>query len=227
MIYLVAYLGLGACFLLTVRTINTLSKRNAATRDHPALPRSQGKFDIVDDALLPALGCAFIIVSWPVIALWMVKDKTLPKADTAARAIEEPFSVARRDLIAQTTIDEIEQCELVDDPLGAVPAVPFGHLHERWGTFSNEVHPRDTIWSFAANRTDNWGIERRRYGYVCVRDDKIGQFVVTRTEPSARPRAIADERRHRRGHIDLSAGTTRRPATTKQSAGLEHRRPLP
>jgi hypothetical protein len=84
----------------------------------------------------------------------------------------------RDDLQEMLSIEVIETRERVIDPLGAVPVVPFGHLHSAWKAFLDGVGPDDAVWSFSANWT-RWGRKELRDGYVIVRGDIIGAHFQT------------------------------------------------
>lgn len=51
------------------------------------------------------------------------------------------------------SLADIAQRELVYDPLGAAPQVPFGHAHATWKKFTESLQPVDEIWRFSAQRT--------------------------------------------------------------------------
>ena len=76
------------------------------------------------------------------------------------------------------SIEDIEARERVIDPLGAVPELPFGHLHSAWKAFLEGISPDDALWSFSANWT-RWGRKELRDGYVIVRGDIIGAHFQT------------------------------------------------
>jgi|GEM_PF-4660824 hypothetical protein len=182
MSYLLGYVGLGICFLLIAWIINRFFRSDGTMQDRLTTPRASAAFDFMQDAVIPVLAVVFAVVCWPLVAWWVVKDMARPKREDANVPIENPFTVVQSDLVELTSVAEIELRELVDDPLGAAPRVPFGHLHKQWVTFRNGVLPGDVIWSFAADRIDTWGLQRRRRGYVRVRDQQIGPFVVTMTQ---------------------------------------------
>ena len=58
------------------------------------------------------------------------------------RRRERPFRIRRRDLRYAFTQAEIEARECVYDPLGAVPALPFGHLNPAWRRYADTLEPR-------------------------------------------------------------------------------------
>ena len=118
------------------------------------------------------------------VGLWPVEvciRTVVLLSEGGGRTIDEdlPFAVARSDLLERHSISEIEKREMVIDPLGAVPDLPFGHLHPAWRKFVATVGPTDAIWSFSAEWKPRWGPEELRAGYVIVRGNSIGAYILT------------------------------------------------
>jgi hypothetical protein len=88
------------------------------------------------------------------------------------------FQVQPVNLIARMTIGEIEVHETVQDPLNAVPNLPFGHLNAAWEELKSCIRPGDEIWTFSAQ----WQIPMRkpqiREGYAVVRAREVKGFLV-------------------------------------------------
>lgn len=82
---------------------------------------------------------------------------------------EAKFAVKRAHLQERLTVLQIEAREAVDDPLRAVPNLPFGHLNAAWKTFIAGIAAADELWSFTANCETAWGRKEIRSGYVVVR----------------------------------------------------------
>ena len=76
----------------------------------------------------------------------------------------------RSHLQERLTVPQIEAREVVTDPLGAFPNLPFGHLNAAWKSFINTAGVGDEIWSFTAPWQTTWGRKEVRAGYVIVRD---------------------------------------------------------
>jgi hypothetical protein len=137
----------------------------------------------------PALASVFVWAFWPVALALMAKWKLdeireQRRANGSGQGVAERPEVEPEDLLKPTTIEDIEQREIVQDPLGAVPAVPFGHLAPRWISFRSQLQPGDEIWSFRAVRSDDWGGQEQSSGYAAVRlGDIVGHFVARRKRP--------------------------------------------
>ena len=87
--------------------------------------------------------------------------------------------VSQGDLREQLLVEEIEERERVSDPQGAVPELPFGHLHPAWLAFLEQRGAADALWSFSTHWTTPWGREELREGYVIVREGAIGPHFLT------------------------------------------------
>lgn len=72
----------------------------------------------------------------------------------------------------------VEAWERVDDPLGAVPRVPFGHLNSVWRSLKAAMQPGDELWSFASTRDETKHIWAGVSGYAIRRDGRIAAEVV-------------------------------------------------
>ena len=92
--------------------------------------------------------------------------------------VEPAFAVSKADLLMRFSRAEIEERERVDDPLRAVPADPFGHLHGVWHKFIDGLAPDWELWSFESR----WKTPYRDYqmqGYVARQGEKLGPHFVT------------------------------------------------
>lgn len=124
---------------------------------------------------------ATLILLWPIvlpafgISEWSGRTG---KQKERERKEAEIFQVQRSELLRPWTTAEVEAAELVQDPLGAVPAVSFGHLHQAWLRFRSMAEGA-AIWSFAAERPGYGAGIEKRVGYVAVRGDAIGPWFVT------------------------------------------------
>jgi hypothetical protein len=178
-IYLYWYLGFGAVVFVIVLGAHlvTKSKESDSLRDIlDAMDPDRGKlsYRILHNFVVPLLACVAVVVGWPIAIFMKVKDMLGMNSYSGASGGEQrEFSVGRDDLQEKLSIEVIETRERVIDPLGAVPAVPFGHLHSAWKAFLDGMGPDDAIWSFSAN-WKRWGRKELRDGYVIVRGDIVG-----------------------------------------------------
>ena len=92
---------------------------------------------------------------------------------------EAEFAVKRAHLQEPLTVAQIEAREAVEDPLRAVPNVPFGHLNTAWKNFIAGVAADDELWSFTARWEVAWAGRPIRSGYVVVRGGVPGSCFLT------------------------------------------------
>lgn len=183
MIYLDWYLGIGAVVLILMVAFHKLTKKkdDNSLNDVLADLRPERKalwFRLLNDVLGPALVGTLIVPFWPVLVFFKVKELVL--GEPTHDAFDEPvFAVTRDDLQAQLSLQEIVQREMVFDPLGAAPNVPFGHLNTAWKKFCEGMEPLDSVWSFTAHWTSAWGGKDIRQGYVIVSGEEIGAHFIT------------------------------------------------
>jgi len=185
MIYLIWYLAVGIVVLLVVYISHRLSLNHGSDREQELIKlthelmasldhtRKTWRDDLLDKIVLPLLAGFLILAAWPAVLLMLVKNRLFPSE--VKLLPEREFSVAMDDLIRQMTIKEIEQQEQVADPMGAVPDLPFGHLNAAWMEFMANLEQQDSVWSFAAQWTTDWGRREIREGYVILRNDNVGQ----------------------------------------------------
>lgn len=182
MIYLYWYLGIGAVVLILMVAFHKLNQKkdDNSLSDVLADLRPERKslwLRLLNDVVGPALVGTLIVPFWPVLVFFKVKE--LVFGEPARGPIDEPeFAVTRDDLQTQLSLQEIEQMEMVFDPLGAAPNVPFGHLNAAWKKFCEGMDPHDSLWSFTAPWTSAWGSKDIRQGYVIVRGEEIGAHFI-------------------------------------------------
>ncbi len=184
MIYLYWYLGFGAFVFVVVLGAHLQTKKKESDSFRDILnamdpDREKLSYRILHNFVVPLLAFVAVVVGWPIAIFMKVKDMLGMDFNSGASAGEQrEFSVGRDDFQERLSVEEIESRERVIDPLGAVPALPFGHLNSAWKTFLEGMGPDDAIWSFSANWT-RWGHKELRAGYVIVRGDIIGAHFQT------------------------------------------------
>ncbi|MBV8684383.1 MAG: hypothetical protein JO111_16020 [Caulobacteraceae bacterium] len=65
------------------------------------------------------------------------------------------------------------------DPLGAVPDLPFGHLHEAWRTFVSAIPPGATVRRFSARWRPHRYRDERLEGFVVQQGRRLGAHWVS------------------------------------------------
>jgi hypothetical protein len=117
----------------------------------------------------------FVVFMWPVLLALIVWALLSREADGPD---EERFTVPESSLIEVLSQAEIESRELVDDPLGGVPHLPFGHLNPVWRTLLERMTPESTIWTFSTVWDGSEGSQLVD-GYVVRTGAEIGAYMIT------------------------------------------------
>lgn len=128
--------------------------------------------DVLDD-LFRVLG---LVLYWPWILVWAVYKNWKARREPRNESIDPPeprFRATPDNLADLVTVEEVERRECIHDPLGAVPPLPFGHLHQTWECFRADLLPGDELWSFASpSEEDEWRFRAVR-GYAVRREGAI------------------------------------------------------
>ena len=183
--YLIPYLVIGFVLLATAVLQHLFAKRRSKPSDELAdlLSQVQGKPSlakrVIKSVIRPLLGGVLIIAVWPLIIIFVVVKMLL---DSRQKKASEPpeFSVSADDLVGQLSVADIEQREIISDPLNAVPNLPFGHLNSTWVAFRDGIGPDNELWSFAATWTNDWGGTQKMAGYVATTNCQPGAHFITR-----------------------------------------------
>lgn len=187
MIYLYGYLVIGALVVIQVLITERLNTRAGAKVSQKTAPSrasrtDPAKHDLFQTHVIPFLIGIGAIVLWP-LALLILGKGILPRKASPAQSEKKEFSVERAHLQDRLTVAKIESREQIDDPLGAVPQLPFGHLNERWNLFRQNLRPDDELWSFTASWETHWGGKEIRTGYVQIRQGEPARFFLTMRKP--------------------------------------------
>ncbi len=183
MIYLYWWIAIGIVTLIVVlgSHLHTKKKEPDPLRDllDAANPeRTKFSYRLLNNIVAPALGSVLIVVAWPV-AIYMKAKELFPGRNGGVGDTEREFAVESKHLQERLSVHEIEQREIVADPLKAVSGLPFGHLHQAWARFLADLHEEAQVWSFSAQWENRWGQKELREGYVAVHFGKPGNYLAT------------------------------------------------
>ncbi len=117
-------------------------------------------------------------VVWPVDIYIKGKDLLSKKGSTALHE-EREFAAERAYLHKPRTAPQIDAREVVEDPLDAVPNLPFGHLNADSKTFMEGFAADEDLWSFTAPWQTTWGRKEIRTGYVVVHGGSLVKHFLT------------------------------------------------
>lgn len=180
----VVYFIIGFAVFLSIFVSHHLATRKVEPESPTSLaaifdPKPTGLCEtFLDSVLGPLIAIMLVCTIWP-YAIWLKIEK---KWFSDSPIEEKEFSVTLDDLREHLSFEKIEAAAYVTDPLGAVPDLPFGHLHGAWQRLKGNSAPGDQVWAFSAP----WVEWRRKYlysGYVIIHDGEIGSFWVTDYKP--------------------------------------------
>lgn len=183
MIYLYWYIGIGVSVLVLIYGAHRFTKKGELESlydlfDTANPDREKLSFLVLNKIIAPALAVVAVVIFWPVAAYMKLTDR-FTKKNESGLGEEREFSVEPGHLQERLTAQEIEAHEMVEDPLGAVPNLPFGHLNAAWRNFLDSRSDGDELWSFTARWETTWGQKELLAGYVLVRNDCPGAHFLT------------------------------------------------
>ena len=91
---------------------------------------------------------------------------------------ELAFALNDFELTRQVSIEEVERTNLIQDPMEAVPNIPFGHCNARWVVFKDSLQGNETLWEFESTRSELKGVQAM-WGYAVKRDGRVDRFMTT------------------------------------------------
>jgi len=146
-------------------------------REPRAGDRQQGAIRILLGILNHLVGALLLLAIWPWLA-WMEARARLGGTEGEPEEWSE-FEVLDLFLLDELTLAEIELRELVDDPLGAAPKLPFGHLYPNWAEFRQLHGDSGTYRRFSGQYVGEWDIAWRYEGYVLLKKDGTRPYILT------------------------------------------------
>jgi len=167
--YLIFYLAAGvvAIVFTLVQSRIDAKKYGPSIRDSLAELRLQDattRQRFVHKVVVPMVAGILVICGWPVAIYMLIKQGFANRAREETEPKRE-FAIKEQDLVEELTIEQIEHREIVNDPLGAVPDKPFGHLWPTWKSFADKLNADDPVWLFAATDDSSYAPVRLE-GYV-------------------------------------------------------------
>ncbi len=181
--YLYAYLALGLLVLLVLlienrRSYSARFAGSSAIMDALHPERKTRRYRILSGLVAPVLTAVGVLLLWP-FGLAMKLQEMAKQRDRVKRKEADTFKLKPSDLLERMSLADIAQRELVYDPLGAAPQVPFCHAHAAWQKFTEALQPGDELWRFSAQRTLSSGSQVHRRGYAIKSQWQIGAFFAT------------------------------------------------
>lgn len=196
--WLIGYLLLGVAVVVILRIVGKSRKKEWAEELHDTLVQERrarrSKTDrLIQDFLVPALMYPLFVLGWPLLLMykfWTMyrlkyPAKPPPEQEKWVREIIEEkmrFQLQTNELVKRLSIEEIEVTNFIEDPMEAVPRVPFGHLNFAWEEFKKKMLDTDETWSFRTKRLSDDPAVEAVIGYAIVREGVPVERFVTSDE---------------------------------------------
>ena len=184
MIYVYWYLGIGILMLPVIYVVHQLTKDkeiesilNLIEAMNP--DRDKLSYRLLNKVVAPVLAVILFVAIWPVAVFIKIKEMRKKSDAENDKVGQREFAVERQHLLERLTIEEVETREIVKDPLKAAPELPFGHLNGAWKRFLGGYPKDGELWSFSAQRQNEWGLKELRSGYVIVQNGTPGAYFLT------------------------------------------------
>ena len=182
--YLILYMAPGASMVAYLLIKTLIEKPSDFAKSIVQIMGKEETWpDKIKEAVAFCFGMTCALIGWPGFLVWIAKDK-FDEAARQKRYDEPDFDCLPEHLINKANPVEAEASSYVIDPLGTVPALPFGHLNKAWANFlADMLDERDELWSFFIPKGGKYGKYRITAtsdikGYARVRNGKVlGEFI--------------------------------------------------
>ena len=178
------YFGVGLVVCLAVVTSHLWMKHRQAGSLTDALkslnPSSQRFwYRVMEDVVVPGLAFILVWLVWPgaigfkFFEMYQKKDV---EANSERLAKSKEFVLKLEALVRKMTVAEIERANMVMDPLGAAPNLPFGHLYAVWVEFRDGLGVGETLHLFESVGPNAFG-KQLIWGYAVCKEGRVERFM--------------------------------------------------
>lgn len=136
---------------------------------------------ILNDLLAPCIAISLLLLGWPWLVWISLCELVVKERRTPSWNEERKFEILDEYLVCELPVGDIELQEEVEDPLGAAPRLPFGHLNPAWESFKAGAGSV-VFWKFSGKYVGDWGMEWLREGYAVVKENGTPSYFLTREE---------------------------------------------
>ena len=136
---------------------------------------------IFNGLLAPCVAIVLLLVAWPWVMLVSVAEFAKRDQGTLPGDTEKEFEILDEFLVCELPLEDIELLEEVEDPLGAAPCLPFGHLNAAWEAFK-AGSGNGTFWKFSGKHVGDWDVEWLHEGYAVLKGDGSRPYFLTHQE---------------------------------------------
>ncbi len=136
--WLYVYLGIGATTILFFLGLTYKERPSKFVKDmHSALGYGKTLKDYIQDVLVYSIASIVVVIGWPGFLVWAFLKKLRERRERMKE--EEPTFICKPEhLIRKVSLVEAEHENIITDPLGLTPQLPFGHLNAAWAQFLGE-----------------------------------------------------------------------------------------
>jgi hypothetical protein len=134
---------------------------------------------VLEDVVVPGLAFILVWLVWPFaigFKFFEMYQKKEAAANSERLAKAKVFVLKEEALVREMTVAEIEQANMVIDPLGAAPNLPFGHLHAVWVEFRDGLGVGETVYLFESVGPN---VFRKQliWGYAVCKGGRVERFM--------------------------------------------------
>jgi hypothetical protein len=184
LLYLQIYFGVGLVVCSAVVISHVWMKHRQASALTDALKslnpsRQRFWYRVVEDMVVPGLAFILVWLVWPAAIGFKFFERYQKKeaaANSERLAKAKVFVLKEEALVREMTVAEIEQANMVMDPLGAAPNLPFGHLHAVWVEFREGLGVGETVHLFESVGPN---VFRKQliWGYAVCKAGRVERFM--------------------------------------------------
>lgn len=178
------YFGVGLVVCLAVVTSHLWMKHRQAGSLTDALnslnpSRQRFWYRVMEDVVVPGLAFILVWLVWPVaigFKFFEIFKKKEAEANSERLAKARVFVLKEEALVREMTIAEIEKANMVMDPLGAAPNLPFGHLNAVWVEFRDGLGVGETLHLFESVGPNTFR-KQLIWGYAVCQEGRVERFM--------------------------------------------------
>jgi hypothetical protein len=184
-LWIYVYLGVGVATTLFFLGLTYKERPSKFVKDmRSALGYGKTLKDYLQDGLIYSIASIAVVIGWPGFLVWAFLKKLRERRERMKE--EGPTFICKPEyLIRKVSLIEAEQENIITDPLGLTPKLPFGHLNAAWAQFLGEFGFDESaeLWYFevpiGSDIHDYLTSDGPISGYAKVVKGKVvGEFVI-------------------------------------------------
>jgi len=134
-LYLYLILGVVIALIFLLSSLRDRPSRSAAAMIAAVSNKSLRRIDL-EDLFIYSIAIIGVTLAWPIFLVWAAIQKiqekrTMDQVDDD----EDGFCCEPQFLVKKVTPLEAEKANMINDPLGMTPNLPFGHFNQAWSKF--------------------------------------------------------------------------------------------